>query len=84
MPILSHVLRGPPRGKPIAAVAGAGIAGLAAAKALADLGYEVRVLERERELRTEGAGLTLWPNAVRALLRANGELPIDPIPGLDS
>jgi 2-polyprenyl-6-methoxyphenol hydroxylase-like FAD-dependent oxidoreductase len=50
-----------------ATVVGAGIAGLAAAKALADLDYEVRVLERERKLRTEGAGLSLWPNAVRAL-----------------
>lgn len=50
-----------------AVVVGAGIAGLAAAKALGDLGYAVRVLEREPELRTEGAGLSLWPNALRAL-----------------
>lgn len=46
---------------------GAGIAGLAAAKAFDELGYEVRVFEAEVTLRTEGAGLTLWPNAVRAL-----------------
>jgi 2-polyprenyl-6-methoxyphenol hydroxylase-like FAD-dependent oxidoreductase len=50
-----------------AIVAGAGIAGLASAHALTELGYEVRLLERDSSLRTEGAGLTLWPNAVRAL-----------------
>jgi 2-polyprenyl-6-methoxyphenol hydroxylase-like FAD-dependent oxidoreductase len=50
-----------------AVIVGAGIAGLAAAKALGDLGFAVRVLEREPGLRTEGAGLSLWPNAVRAL-----------------
>jgi 2-polyprenyl-6-methoxyphenol hydroxylase-like FAD-dependent oxidoreductase len=50
-----------------AIVVGAGIAGLAAAKALADIDYAVRVVESDSELRTEGAGLTLWPNAVRAL-----------------
>jgi 2-polyprenyl-6-methoxyphenol hydroxylase-like FAD-dependent oxidoreductase len=48
-------------------VVGAGIAGLAAAHALTKVGYEVRVLEQDSELRTDGAGLTLWPNAVRAL-----------------
>jgi 2-polyprenyl-6-methoxyphenol hydroxylase-like FAD-dependent oxidoreductase len=50
-----------------AVVIGAGIAGLASAYALRALGYEVRVLEREPELRSGGAGLTLWPNATRAL-----------------
>jgi 2-polyprenyl-6-methoxyphenol hydroxylase-like FAD-dependent oxidoreductase len=52
---------------PTAVVVGAGIAGLAAAHALVGLGYEVRVLERDHELRHEGAGLSLWPNGVRAL-----------------
>ncbi len=46
---------------------GAGIAGLAVAHALAGLGYGVRLLERDRELRSEGAGLSLWPNAASAL-----------------
>ena len=50
-----------------AVVVGAGIAGLPTAHALDRLGYEVRVLEREAELPAEGAGLTLWPNATRAL-----------------
>jgi 2-polyprenyl-6-methoxyphenol hydroxylase-like FAD-dependent oxidoreductase len=48
-------------------IVGAGIAGLSAAYALDRLGYEVRVLERDSVLRTEGAGLSLWPNATRAL-----------------
>ena len=48
-------------------VVGAGIAGLATAKALLDLGYRVGVVEAHVSLRTEGAGLTLWPNAVKAL-----------------
>src|SRR5205823_2436820 len=50
-----------------AVVVGAGIAGLATGHALRRLGYEVRLLEREPQLRAEGAGLTLWPNALRAL-----------------
>jgi 2-polyprenyl-6-methoxyphenol hydroxylase-like FAD-dependent oxidoreductase len=50
-----------------AVVAGAGIAGLVAGHALKRLGYEVRVLERDAQLRSAGNGLTLWSNAVRAL-----------------
>ena len=49
------------------AVVGAGVAGLSTATALARLGWQVRLLEREESLPIEGAGLTLWPNAVRAL-----------------
>jgi 2-methyl-3-hydroxypyridine 5-carboxylic acid dioxygenase len=50
-----------------AVVVGAGIAGLAAAHSLTEIGYDVRLLEREAELRADGAGLTLWPNAICAL-----------------
>jgi len=50
-----------------AVVVGAGIAGLATGHALRTLGYDVCLLECEPQLRAEGAGLTLWPNALRAL-----------------
>ena len=50
-------------------IAGGGIGGLATAVALRRKGAEVLVVERERELRDAGAGLTLWPNAVHALRR---------------
>lgn len=48
-------------------VVGAGIAGLAAAIALQRTGREVVVLERAPELWEVGAGISLWPNAIRAL-----------------
>lgn len=48
-------------------VAGAGIAGLAAALALARAGREVTVLERAVTLGEVGAGLQVPPNAFRAL-----------------
>lgn len=50
-----------------ATVVGAGVAGLAAAAGLVRLGWAVTVVERAAAPREEGAGLTLWPNAVRAL-----------------
>lgn len=48
-------------------VAGAGIAGLAAALGLARMGREVVVLERAEALAEVGAGLQISPNALRAL-----------------
>jgi 2-polyprenyl-6-methoxyphenol hydroxylase-like FAD-dependent oxidoreductase len=48
-------------------VVGAGIGGLAAAVALRQAGADVTVFERAPELQPLGAGLSLWPNAVRAL-----------------
>jgi salicylate hydroxylase len=48
-------------------IIGAGIAGLAAALALARKGHEVRVLERADGLHAVGAGLQLGPNAMRVL-----------------
>ncbi|GIF04189.1 FAD-dependent monooxygenase [Actinoplanes siamensis] len=50
-----------------AAVVGGGIGGLAAAVALHRAGWTVAVHERSPAPKPAGAGLTLWPNAVRAL-----------------
>jgi 2-polyprenyl-6-methoxyphenol hydroxylase-like FAD-dependent oxidoreductase len=50
-----------------AIVVGAGIGGLAAAVALEQKGWRVTVLERDPELRPLGAGLSIWPNGVKAL-----------------
>ena len=54
-------------GESPALIIGAGIGGLAAAIALRRAGYAVQVFERAQELSEVGAGLTLWPNAVKAL-----------------
>ena len=51
-----------------AVVVGAGIGGLAAGIALADAGWQVSVLERG-DLAPVGAGISLWPNAIRCLDR---------------
>ncbi|MFX5817212.1 FAD-dependent monooxygenase, partial [Acinetobacter baumannii] len=48
-------------------IAGAGLAGLAAAAALAQRGWKVRVHEKGRQLREIGAGLYLWENALDAM-----------------
>ncbi|MDB5511113.1 MAG: monooxygenase [Enterovirga sp.] len=53
--------------KPSAEIAGAGLAGLAAAAALAQRGWAVRVHEKGKQLREIGAGLYLWQNALDAL-----------------
>jgi 2-polyprenyl-6-methoxyphenol hydroxylase-like FAD-dependent oxidoreductase len=50
-----------------AEIAGAGIAGLTAAAALAGRGWSVRVHERGSELREIGAGIFVWENGLRAL-----------------
>ena len=52
---------------PTAVVAGAGIGGLAAAVGLCRVGVDVTVLEQAPEIGEVGAGLSLWPNALRAL-----------------
>ncbi|WP_446653817.1 FAD-dependent monooxygenase [Blastomonas sp.] len=48
-------------------IAGAGIAGLAAALALARKGHDVQVIEQAAALEEVGAGLQLGPNAMRVL-----------------
>lgn len=50
-----------------ALIAGGGLGGLTAAVALARRGWEVRVVERAGTLEPVGAGISLWPNALRAL-----------------
>lgn len=50
-----------------AVIVGGGIGGLAAAVALQNEGWSPLVLERAPGNEPLGAGLTLWPNAVRAL-----------------
>jgi 2-polyprenyl-6-methoxyphenol hydroxylase-like FAD-dependent oxidoreductase len=52
---------------PRAVVVGAGIGGLCAAIGLREIGWDVEVHERARALESVGAGITLWPNAVRGL-----------------
>ncbi|GHF65542.1 FAD-dependent oxidoreductase [Streptomyces mashuensis] len=56
-------------GRRRAVVVGAGIGGLAAAAGLTRTGWDVLVLERSPELRTEGAGISLLANAQRSLDR---------------
>jgi 2-polyprenyl-6-methoxyphenol hydroxylase-like FAD-dependent oxidoreductase len=50
-----------------AVIVGGGIGGLASAVALRNRGCEVEVLEQSHELTEVGAGLSVWPNALRAL-----------------
>lgn len=50
-----------------AVVVGGGIGGLAAAVALRNHGCEVEVLEQAPAFAEVGTGLSLWPNALRAL-----------------
>ncbi|WP_051096436.1 FAD-dependent monooxygenase [Streptomyces sulphureus] len=54
-------------GSPRALVIGAGVGGLTAAAILADRGWSVTVLEQAAELEPVGAGISLAPNALRAL-----------------
>jgi 2-polyprenyl-6-methoxyphenol hydroxylase-like FAD-dependent oxidoreductase len=50
-----------------AEIVGGGFAGLAAACALAQRGWQVRLHERSPELRTAGAGINLYENGLRVL-----------------
>jgi 2-polyprenyl-6-methoxyphenol hydroxylase-like FAD-dependent oxidoreductase len=50
-----------------AVVVGAGVAGLAAAGALARSDWHVTLLEREHRLRGHGGALLIWPNGAAAL-----------------
>ncbi|WP_039797343.1 FAD-dependent monooxygenase [Nocardia araoensis] len=50
-----------------AVIVGGGIGGLATAVAFLRRGWRVEVLERAAQITEVGAGLSLWPNALRAL-----------------
>ncbi|HEY6821364.1 MAG TPA: NAD(P)/FAD-dependent oxidoreductase [Burkholderiales bacterium] len=50
-----------------AEIVGGGFAGLAAACALAQRGWRVRLHERSNELRTAGAGINIYENGLRVL-----------------
>jgi 2-polyprenyl-6-methoxyphenol hydroxylase-like FAD-dependent oxidoreductase len=50
-----------------AEIAGAGLAGLTLATRLAQLGWQVRLHERNAELRMFGAGIWLWESGLRTL-----------------
>lgn len=50
-----------------AVVVGAGIGGVTAAAALGQLGWRVTLLERAPELGEVGAGISVWPNAIKVL-----------------
>jgi 2-polyprenyl-6-methoxyphenol hydroxylase-like FAD-dependent oxidoreductase len=67
-------MRPPARGETLTrtrqvVIVGAGVGGLCAAIALRRSGLEVVVLEQAAELREVGAGILLWPNAMRVLRR---------------
>jgi 2-polyprenyl-6-methoxyphenol hydroxylase-like FAD-dependent oxidoreductase len=49
------------------AISGGGIGGLTLAVGLQRLGVDVVVLERQPGIRDDGAGISLWPNALAAL-----------------
>ncbi|BBA97570.1 putative monooxygenase [Actinacidiphila reveromycinica] len=46
-------------------IAGGGLVGLTAAASLQSIGHEVTVLEQAPQVRAAGAGIGLWPNALR-------------------
>lgn len=75
MPTSAEVRRADSGSSRTALVVGAGIGGLSAACALQSAGWQVQVLEQAERLEPVGAGITLWPNAVRALDSLGVHLP---------
>ncbi len=50
-----------------AIIIGAGIGGFSTARALQQAGYTVAIYERASQLKAIGAGISLWPNAIKAI-----------------
>jgi len=50
-------------------IIGAGIGGLTTGIALKNIGYDVDIYDRTRELRPAGAGISLWSNGIKVLNR---------------
>ncbi len=68
------------RRKPLRVIiVGAGVGGLAAAIALDQMGMEPVVFEASSRLEDVGAGLTLWPNAVKAVRRLGVEATVEAV-----
>jgi FAD-dependent urate hydroxylase len=57
-----------------AIIIGGGIGGLTAAVALRKKGIDAAVYEKSPELREVGAGISLWPNAVKALRKLDSAM----------
>jgi 2-polyprenyl-6-methoxyphenol hydroxylase-like FAD-dependent oxidoreductase len=60
-----------------AVIAGGGIGGLAVAAGLHRRGWRVTVLEQTSEFSVVGAGISLWPNAFRALAAVGVDIGTD-------
>ncbi|MBB6344408.1 2-polyprenyl-6-methoxyphenol hydroxylase-like FAD-dependent oxidoreductase [Nonomuraea muscovyensis] len=69
---------------PAAVVVGGGIGGLAAAVALHRIGWRVTVLERAGAFGEIGAGLAIWPNAMRALAALGLAEPTAAVAGVET
>jgi FAD-dependent urate hydroxylase len=60
-------------------IVGAGIGGITAAIALKQRGLDVEVYERAAEIKEVGAGISLWPNALKALHQLGMEAVLEPM-----
>ncbi|MGY4098818.1 FAD-dependent monooxygenase [Nocardia sp. R16R-3T] len=68
---------------PHAVIVGAGIGGLGSAVGLRRAGWRVTVLERSPEITPGGAGISMYPNAMRAIGALGLEKQVRALPELD-
>ena len=64
------------------AIVGAGIGGIALAILAARKGYQVNIFERDSEISSIGAGVTLWPNAMFVLQQMGLDKQIQALGGM--